>query len=149
MLNIYYNLKDRKFFIDNEYLKKYCQLVERNTRTLKVPRITHKHHIVPRSWFKLMNYEIDDSLTNLVNLPTREHFLAHYYMCLCTEDPFKYANQLALMCLLTSSTKNIVDKQLLVRLPLYNNIYEDYMLKLKSNYKLYEEKDLHDNKSDC
>lgn len=138
MLNIYDTLRTQKYFVDNEYLQKYCQLIERNRRTPVRARVTHKHHIVPKSWFKLTNTEINNELNNLVNLPYREHFLAHYYLCLCTEDPFKYANQLALMCLQSLKTKNVVDKQLLHRLPLYNYIYEDYVQKLKSNYKLYE-----------
>lgn len=138
MLDIYNTLKTQKYFIDNEYLQKYCQVIERNRRTPVRARVTHKHHIVPKCWFKLTNSEINNELNNLVNLPYREHFLAHYYLCLCTEDPFKYANQLALMCLQSLKNKNVVDKQLLHRLPLYNNIYEDYMQKLRSNYKLYE-----------
>ena len=140
MVDVYSTLKELEYFIDNEYLKKYCQLIERNTRTTQKSKYIHKHHILPKSWFKLTNNTVNNELVNLVNLPYREHFLAHYYLCLCTQDPFKYANQLALMCLLSIKTKNIVDKQLLVRLPLYNNIYEDYMKKLKSNYKLYEGK---------
>lgn len=139
MLNIYDTLKNQVYFIDNEYLKKYCQLIERNRRTPLRGGQTHKHHIVPKSWFKLTHTDINNELNNLVNLPYREHFLAHYYLCLCTSDPFRYANQLALMCLQSLKTKNVVDKQLLHNLPLYNNIYEDYMRKLRSNYKLYED----------
>lgn len=138
MLDIYNTLKTKQYFIDNEFLQKYCQLIERHTRTAQRARVTHKHHIIPKSWFKLTNNVVNNELNNLVNLPYREHFLAHYFLCLCTEDPFKYANQLALMCLLSINKKNVVDKQLLYQLPLYNKIYEDYMQKLKSNYRLYE-----------
>ena len=35
---------------------------------------------------------------------------------------------------------NAVDEQLVTRLPLYNKIYEDYIEKCKSGYKLYEGK---------
>lgn len=138
MYNVYGTLRSMKFFIDNEYLYKYCQLIERHTRTGLKPRLTHKHHIIPKSWFKLTNTVINNDLNNLVNLPIREHILAHYYLCLCTEDPFKYANQLALMCLQTQKRINIVDQHLLHNLPMYNNIYEDYITKLHSNYRLYE-----------
>lgn len=147
MFNIYDTLRYMKYFIDNEYLKKYCQLVERHKRTAIQPRVTHKHHIIPRSWFRLTSNNINDDLNNLVNLPTREHILAHYYLCLCTEDPFKYANQLALVCLQESKKFcNNIDKLLLQRLPLYNNIYEDYIHKRKINYSLYLE-ETNDNKS--
>ena len=141
MCDVYDTLRVKNYFIDNEYLKKYCQLIERNRRTKLKARITHKHHIIPKSWFKLTNKVINDDLNNLVNLNKRDHFLAHYYLCLCTEDPFKYANQLALVCLQSNKNLNIVDKQLIQCLPLYNNIYEDYLTKLKSNYKLYEHKE--------
>lgn len=138
MLNVYDTLRAKKFFIDNTYLYKYCQLVERHTRTGLKPRLTHKHHIIPKSWFKLTNEVVNNELNNLVNLPIREHMLAHYYLCLCTEDPFKYANQLALICLQKQKRINVVDQALLHNLPMYNNIYEDYITKLRSNYRLYE-----------
>ena len=140
MRDIYETLRTTKYFVDNEYLKKYSQVIERNTRTKMMPRFTHKHHIVPKCWYKLMRLEIDNSFTNLVNLSQREHFLAHYYLCLCTDDPFKYANELALVCL-KNTKHNIQEQELLQLLPLYNNIYEDYSNKLRSRYKLYGRND--------
>lgn len=139
MLNIYETLKTYKYYIDNEYLIKYAQLIERNRRTPVRGKQTHKHHIVPKSWFKLTEAVINNDLNNLVNLPIREHILAHYYLCLCTEDPFRFANQLALVCLQTQKRINSVDLNLLHNLPMYNYIYEDYVLKLQQNYKLYGE----------
>ena len=140
MRDVYATLKTLTYFLDNEYLQKYAQIVERNTRTPVRGKKTNKHHIIPKSWFKLNNLEINNQLNNLVNLPYQEHVLAHYYLCLCTEDPFKYANQLALMCLQSRKQLSITDKALLQTLPLYNNIYEDYTKKLKSNYKIYSSK---------
>lgn len=137
MYNTYDTLKQLDYFEDNEYLVKYCQLVEHHRVTKRVAHKTHQHHIIPKSWFKLTNNQINNDLNNLVNLPCREHLLAHYYLCLCTKDPFKYANQLAMMCLLSKKYINIVDKNLLCNLPLYKNIYEDYKIKLQSHYKLY------------
>ena len=139
MRNVYETLRQLDYFIDNEYLEMYSQLIERNTRTPLRHGLTHKHHILPKSWFKLTNNIINNDLNNLVNLPKREHVLAHYYLCLCTSDPFRYANQLALMCLQTNKTLNYVEKQLLCGLPMYNNIYEDFIQKRQSNYKLYED----------
>lgn len=138
MRDVYNTLRTAKYFIDNEYLLKYAQIIERNAKTLIRGKQTHKHHILPKCWFKLTDNEINNDLNNLVNLPCREHFLAHYYLCLCTEDPFRYANELALQCLLSNSKINIVDKQLLKNLPLYNNICEDLNNKLKENYKIYD-----------
>lgn len=149
MRNVYDTLKTLPYFIDNEYLLQYASLIERHTQDKVVPRKTHKHHIVPKSWFKLNGVEIDNSLKNLVNLPCREHCLAHYYLCLCTVDPFRYANELALACLLNKKFISPVDKELLIHLPMYNTIYEDYNNKLKSNYKLWEGVTINDNKSSC
>lgn len=138
MLNVYATLKAKKYFIDNEYLHNYSVLIERNRRTPRRGGQTHQHHILPRSWFKLTQEPVNNDLNNLVNLSHRDHFLAHYFLCLCTEDPFKYANELALQCLLSSYNRRYDTKQLLTNLPLYNNIYEDYVKKLKCSYKLYK-----------
>ncbi len=141
MFNIYNTLKTLPYFIDNEYLHKYCQIIERNRRTPIRGKQTHKHHIIPKCWFKLTNNVINNDLNNLVNLPCREHCLAHYYLCLCTEDPFKFANELALQCLEANYKINLVDKHLLQSLPLYNIICEDCHTKLKSNYSIYKNKE--------
>ncbi len=136
MVNVKETLLSKSGFIDNEYLDKYCSLIEQNRRTQQDFR-TNKHHILPRSWFKLNKQTVDNSNSNLVNLIYRHHVLAHYYLCLCTADELQYANELALICLFSRKQLNAVDKQLIANLPLYNNIYEDYMQKKKSNYKLY------------
>ena len=107
MRDVYKTLKSYEYFIDNEYLQKYSQIIERNGKTPIRGKQTHKHHILPKCWFKLTNNEINNDLNNLVNLPCREHFLAHYYLCLCTEDPFRYANELALQCLLSKQRQSL------------------------------------------
>lgn len=137
MRNLYLQLRDKHYFIDNEFLKKYCQVIERNTRTT-IKSNTHKHHIIPKVWFKLVGEQVNNDLNNLVNLTCRDHLLAHYYLCLCTEDPFRYANQLALILLQSNKKINSVDKKLLKNLPMYNIIYEDYVAKNNSGYSLYE-----------
>lgn len=147
MRDVYDTLRQLKFFIDNEYLKKYCQIIERHSSRQPRFSMIHKHHIIPRCWFKLNNLTVDDSLSNLVRLPTRDHFLAHYYLCLCTADPFKYGNELALSCLLSSKHIKPSDKQLLQRLPMYNIICEDTHTKQEQHYQMYSE-DLYDNKRD-
>ena len=134
MFNVHDTLRKLEYIVDNEYLEKYCTIIERNARTRYIARKTHKHHIIPKSWFKLTNNKINNDLNNLVNLSIREHFLAHYYLCLCSSDPFKFANQLALICL---QIKIKADTRLLQSLPLYNYIYEDYKDKLRCGYKLY------------
>ena len=82
---------------------------------------------------------VDNSLSNLVNLVYREHVLAHYYLCLCTVAELQYANQLALICLLSRKKLNSVDKQLVTTLPLYKNIYESYIKNRQNGMQLYKE----------
>lgn len=137
--NVYETLKQHAGFIDNEHLQKYAQLIERNTRTQRRGGLTNSHHIIPKSWFKINKQQVNNSLNNLVNLVYREHVLAHYYLCLCTEGDLLFANELALICLISRKKLNLADKQLVAQLPLYNNIYEDYKQKKQSNYRLYEE----------
>lgn len=140
MFDLYASLRSLEYFIDNEYLEKYCRLIEQHTRTKVFGGKTHKHHIIPKSWFKLTNNKVNNDLSNLVNLTKREHVLAHYYLCLCTADPFKFANELAIICLQNKYVKDKGDKLLFENLPLYKYILEDYLKKLKSNYKLYGSK---------
>lgn len=126
-------------FIDNEFIDKYSRLIERNRRTIRTPRITNCHHILPKSWFKLNHLPVDNTQCNLVNLSYRDHVLAHYYLCLCTHSALQYANELALICLTSRKKLNIVDKQLVTKLPLYNNIYESYKQHKSLNFQLYTE----------
>lgn len=136
-MDILYKLKTLEYFVDNEYLLKYAQLV--GTRRIAGNRhtLTNKHHIVPRSWYKLMCKEVDNSRANLITLTYREHVMAHYYLCLCTRDNLKYANELALVGLVNRKCLSDIDRQLVKNLPLYNNIYESYVKHRKSNYQLY------------
>ena len=137
------SLKDKLLahegFVDNEYLDKYVQLVERNRRTTRRAGNTNSHHIVPRSWYKLHDEDVDDTLTNLVILTYRDHTLAHYYLCLCTSEQLQYANELALVLLVSRKKLNLTERLLVQGLPLYNNIYEDYLQKKQSGYGLYKE----------
>lgn len=139
MRDVKQTLLNHNGFIDNEYLDLYCRLVERNGRTQIRHGVTNSHHIIPKSWFKLNKQTVDNTQSNLVNLVYREHVLAHYYLCLCTTDELQFANELALMCLLNRKKLNVVDKQLIMGLPLYNNIYEHYKQLRKDNYQLYRE----------
>ena len=83
-------LLNTNYFIDNEYLDKYCELIELNKDTKKERPKTQSHHIVPVSYFKLSKLPIDNSKENRVNLLYKDHILVHYYLCLCTKGKFKY-----------------------------------------------------------
>ena len=126
-------------FIDNEYLINYGHLIDRNINTKLQVKQTHKHHIIPKCWFKINNLEIDNSITNLVNLKYRDHILAHYYLCLCTDGPLQFANELAFQCLLSRKKKvNNYELQVIHSLPLYNYIYENYQNHMKKGIHLYK-----------
>lgn len=127
--------------VDNEFLDKYVQLIERNRRTSRFNHNMNTHHIIPKSWYKLHDKTIDNTISNLVNLTYRNHVLAHYFLCLCTEGEFQFANELAFMLLISRKNLNISEKLLVQELPLYNNIYESYYQKKKQNYKLYRKRD--------
>ena len=140
MMNLKETLLSKEGFINNEFIDKYCFLIERNTRNYKVGGKTNSHHVVPRSWFKLHNQPVDNSLSNLVNLDYRDHVMAHYYLCLCTSDQLQYANELGFMCLISRKKLNYMYKLLVSSLPLYNIIYESYKNHHQTGYKLYEDK---------
>lgn len=125
MINLKESLLCHAGFIENEFLEKYCRIIERNTRTSRVARITNSHHIIPKSWFKINKLPVDNNLTNLVNLEYRDHVLAHYYLCFCTTGPLQYANELAFICLTGRKKLNNTEKLLISRLPMYNIIYEN------------------------
>ena len=75
------------YFDKNEYFEKYLDL-------LHTPQISdlplHKHHIIPRVYFRLLNLAIDNSDENIVMLTPANHALAHYYLALCSKGELKY-----------------------------------------------------------
>lgn len=79
-------LLNTNLFKDNEYLDKYCELVETNECTLYDKSKVQRHHILPRCCFKLIGLKCDDSKKNLVNLLYKDHVLAHYYLSKCASD---------------------------------------------------------------
>lgn len=74
-------------FYDNDYFNKYIELINNNKNRSKEVYKTNSHHIIPRSYFKRNNIDIDNSDNNTVNLLYKDHILAHYYFCLCTSIP--------------------------------------------------------------
>ena len=79
------------WFIDNEFLDKYVELINANRQTKKIKFKTQAHHIIPRAYFKLYKQPLDNSHDNIVNLSYKDHILAHYYLTNCTTDNLYYA----------------------------------------------------------
>ena len=57
-----------------------------NSARLNPPKEGHKHHIIPKCWFKMMNLPIDNSKDNLVLLSKEQHCKVHKLMSLCAKD---------------------------------------------------------------
>ena len=60
-----------------------------NAARLNPPESGHKHHIVPRCWFKMKNLPIDNSNDNLVLLTYEDHCKVHKLAYLCTTGKMK------------------------------------------------------------
>lgn len=54
-----------------------------NLARLNPPKEGHKHHIIPRCWFKMNNLPIDNSKDNLVLLTYEDHVKVHKLAYLC------------------------------------------------------------------
>lgn len=53
-------------FTYNQYFVAMMNII--NAARLNPPESGHKHHIIPRCWFKMMKLQVDNSKTNLVML---------------------------------------------------------------------------------
>lgn len=58
-----------------------------NNARMNPPESGHKHHIIPKCWFKWNNLSIDNSDTNLVKLTYQEHCKVHKLAYLCAKTP--------------------------------------------------------------
>lgn len=57
-----------------------------NSSRLNPPESGHKHHIVPKCWFKMNNFPVDNSKDNLVLLSYEDHCKVHKLALLCVKD---------------------------------------------------------------
>jgi len=89
----------------NKYLDLYLELIYINKSNIKKPDY-QKHHIIPKSYYKIQNLKVDNSSKNCVYLSKLNHIKAHYYLCLCSKGTFKAANAYATICLTNTSTFN-------------------------------------------
>ena len=116
-------LLETGYFIDNEYLEKYCSLLELNRDRRKEKSKTHQHHIIPRHYYTLHMLNVDNSVDNLVNLLYKDHMLAHMYMSGCTSGRNRYWNLYA-VSYMTGKT-GITCEELERDLPEYQRLYEE------------------------
>ena len=92
-------LLNTHYFIDNEYLDKYCNLIIDNLDTKKEQYKTESHHILQVSYFKVAGIDVDNSNNNRVNLLYKNHVLAHQCLIFCTTNELKDSNILAFRCM--------------------------------------------------
>lgn len=57
-----------------------------NSARLNPPEIGHKHHIIPKCYFKMNNLDVDNSAENIVLLSKEQHAKVHQLMALCAKD---------------------------------------------------------------
>ena len=72
--------------LPNKYTKWYIRIV-----SSKIPKsgYTEKHHIVPKSFAKILNIENINDPENLVSLTAREHFVCHRLLTKMFEGKFR------------------------------------------------------------
>ena len=115
-LNAFLNkILNENFDTNSKYFKKLIMIY--NDEQLG---IIEKHHIIPKSYFKLKKEKIINE-NNIINLSARNHFKAHYYMWKsCKEQNLK--NKLATAFLLLNSLKNYKEENLDIDSIEYENI---------------------------
>ncbi len=74
----------KKVFEYNQHFVAMMNII--NSSRLNTPKEGHKHHIIPRCWFKMNNLPVDNSKDNLVLLSYEDHVKVHKlaYMCAMT-----------------------------------------------------------------
>ena len=92
---------------DNEYLDKYCKLIEANLSTKKEKFKTQSHHIVPRSYYTHHQMQVDNTKNNLVNVSHKDHVLAHYYLLNCSKTTWFRSSCLNALIKMFRDFKNI------------------------------------------
>ena len=74
-----------KCFTYNQHFVAMMNVI--NVARLNPPKEGHKHHIVPRCWFKMNNLPVDNSKENLVLLSYEDHIKVHKLSILCASTP--------------------------------------------------------------
>lgn len=93
------------YFIDNEYLDQYLELVKINSDA----KYLERHHILPKAYYRLKNLKVDNTKNNIIKLSFANHCKAHWLLYFCTKDELKYANQTAFAIMINGLVKHIED----------------------------------------
>lgn len=91
MINLKHRLLESGLVLENAYLDKYVTIIFNNRSTNKEKFKTDAHHIIPAFYYRASNNRIDNSTSNIVNLYSKDHILAHIFLALCVTDKYKDA----------------------------------------------------------
>ena len=96
-----------KVFDYNQHFVAMMNII--NTARLNPPKEGHKHHIIPKCWFRMNNLPIDNSKDNLVLLSYEDHVKVHKlaYMCALTS---KFKGKMAYAYLILSSGEIVANE---------------------------------------
>lgn len=75
---------DDEVYIYNQHFVAMMNII--NAARLNPPCKGHKHHIIPRCWFKMNNLPVDNSKDNIVLLTYEDHCKVHKLLTICVKD---------------------------------------------------------------
>ena len=76
-----------KCFTYNQHFVAMMNII--NSSRLNTPKEGHKHHIIPKCWFRMNHLPIDNSKDNIVLLSYEDHVKVHKLAYLCTTGKMK------------------------------------------------------------
>lgn len=89
----------QQVFVYNQHFVAMMNII--NSSRLNPPESGHKHHIIPKCWFRMNNLPIDNSKDNFVLLSYEDHVKVHKLSMLCAATPeLKSKMGFAVKCLL-------------------------------------------------
>lgn len=129
------NLLNLGCFIENESFDKYCELICSNGDTPRIKFKTQRHHIIPRYYFKYNGLSLVDK-GNVVNLYSKEHIIAHWYLSKCVNDSrMIYANEYAIICMLNILKLPETEEEVIKLGINYGDLYTDYCMQMSKMFK--------------
>ena len=109
-IDIIKTLTVRDICVHNEYMDKYLELVK-NPTPIKDKQLYEKHHVIPVSYYPLVEQVCDNTENNFVCLNIMEHTLAHYYLSLCAKNyKFRYSNRACVSLICHRDYDNITEQ---------------------------------------
>lgn len=104
MDNLKTKLLNTGYFLDNDYLNNYIDLVKNHTVGKSAFR-SQSHHIIPKTYFRTLKLPIDNSDDNFAELLYKDHVKAHLLLQKCTTGFLCRNNGCALRYLASTAKK--------------------------------------------